>query len=275
VEQTVNMPLRGVDGKDCKWCAVCKCTLVEKRVTLRMHLTKVHGMEVIPGCPRCFHYRFRWRDVQKHCKSHHGLVLEKEVQEADECRWGLCVEDTSGRTTVPCYLDVDDDNLVEYPLPEETLSAKTKRILSCARLVVSLAVPKEETEPTPKVKSGRKKKVETPVSEAAVVVDAAVASCSGVASKKASKKSVAVGTVEEPKGKVSKAKKAKAKVSKITTPKVKSVVTVVKTPKKSGGKKSKSVSVQTPPRVSKRKRSELTSSSEAESEPRKRRISPV
>ena len=45
------MPLKPVNGRLYKWCAVCKDTLPDRHKTLRIHLNRSYAMEVLPGCP--------------------------------------------------------------------------------------------------------------------------------------------------------------------------------------------------------------------------------
>ena len=124
------MPLRGVDGRFYEWCVVCQSRLPEEHKTLRIHLSRSHVLELLPGCPSCFYYRSRWSDVKKHCQDRHRLDINVE-QGSRGCAWGLTALDTSRHR--PSYAYVKEEDICEYPLSSETLSEHQKLIRDRAR----------------------------------------------------------------------------------------------------------------------------------------------
>ena len=47
------MPLKRVNGRLYKWCAMLKDNLLEWHKTLGIHMNKSHAKELLPGCPYC------------------------------------------------------------------------------------------------------------------------------------------------------------------------------------------------------------------------------
>ena len=100
------MPLKGVNGRLYKWCAVCKDTLPD-----RIHLNRSHAMELLPGCPDCAYFRSRWADVKKHSQRHHGKDID-HLHEDLGIFWGLTRLDK--RKGKPTYSDVSQDDICVY-----------------------------------------------------------------------------------------------------------------------------------------------------------------
>ena len=119
------MPLRGADGRFYGWCVVCQGDIPKAHKTLRIHLSKAHQLELLPGCPHCFYYRSRWSDVKKHCTDQHRLDIDSQ-HGAHGCAWGLTVLDSSRHR--PSYAYVSQDDICQYPLAQETLSPQQTKI---------------------------------------------------------------------------------------------------------------------------------------------------
>ena len=124
------MPLEGANGRLFKWCAVCDEKIPKEHRTLRIHMIKKHGLELIPGCPRCQYFRGRWSDVKKHCMRTHELDVDEKLS-VGGCIWGLVKVDVE--TSKPTYASVSPEDICLYPLQGETLTSKQRRILGKPR----------------------------------------------------------------------------------------------------------------------------------------------
>ena len=124
------MPLRGVDGRFYDHCVVCGSRIPEEHKTLRIHLSREHSMELLPGCPVCFYFRSRWSDVKKHCLDKHLLDIDA-VQGSRGCSWGLTVLDSSRHR--PSYAYVLESDICDYPLASETLTKHQQEIRGRAK----------------------------------------------------------------------------------------------------------------------------------------------
>jgi hypothetical protein len=157
------MPLRGLIGRKYRWCVLCKQTLDDEKVTLRMHVCDVHGMELLPGCSLCFHYRYRWSDVKKHCKTQHNYDLESsKIPPGEGCRWGLTEMD-AGTVGKPTYAWVSEQDICPYPLENETMAHENWRVFLCAKFPARQSVREREehaetSETAVKGKRGRPRK---------------------------------------------------------------------------------------------------------------------
>ena len=56
---------------------------------LTTHLKRAHDLDLIPGCPKCPHYRLRGSDVDKHALRVHGIEEVSHKRGNDGFRWGL------------------------------------------------------------------------------------------------------------------------------------------------------------------------------------------
>lgn len=113
------MPLRGHDGRKYDWCVLCQAFLEE---TLTTHLRRVHGCDLVPGCPRCFYFRSRIADVNKHCDHMHRMPGMKGARGSQGYRWALAKFESS-------YTHVGPEELMDYPRNEERLSARDRAFL--------------------------------------------------------------------------------------------------------------------------------------------------
>jgi len=115
------MPLTGLEGRSYRWCVVCRDNHSDARQTLSAHLSRQHGVDLIPGCPKCAYYRGRWGDVKRHVEAVHQLNLDREV------RWGLVLKDTTTRR--PTYSTLRAEEVVPYPLRGEHRGQALRNLL--------------------------------------------------------------------------------------------------------------------------------------------------
>ena len=127
--QADDMALRGTEGRLYKWCVICRDEVPARHKTLRIHLNQAHEMELLSGCPRCNHYRSRWSDVKKHCKTHE--VNLDDPNPGDECTWGLTKQDFS--SAKPTYSLTTE--ICPYPLRGQRLTAEQIQIIAQAKIL--------------------------------------------------------------------------------------------------------------------------------------------
>ena len=126
------MPLKGVNGRLYTWCVVCKTVIPERHKTLRIHLNKAHGMELLPGCVSCFYYRSRWADIRKHCLRLHQLDIDSAKN--DNVLWGLARLDDSKAN--PTYATLTEGDVCQYPLKGEVYTPLQTRVIGQAQFLM-------------------------------------------------------------------------------------------------------------------------------------------
>ena len=137
-----DMALRGTEGRLYKWCAICRTDMPPRHKTLRIHLNQAHEMELLPGCPRCRHYRSRWSDVKKHCRTH-GVDID-DPSPGDECVWGLTRQDLS--SSKPTYSAATE--ICPYPLREHKFTTDQIRVLAQAKILEPTGQPGPQRAPS-------------------------------------------------------------------------------------------------------------------------------
>ena len=140
---------------------VCASVIPSKHKTLRIHLNRAHGLELLPGCPDCFYFRGRWDDVKKHCLQRHKLDINRETG-AQGCAWGVTSVDKS--RTKPTYAFVQETDVCTYPKEGETLSGLQEKFRQQGReyAEVQESPPRSRSAPQPSTSQEKRKRQEKP-----------------------------------------------------------------------------------------------------------------
>lgn len=126
------MPLTGVHGRLYVWCVVCQGDRPHEHPSLSTHLTRAHGLDLVPGCAVCFYFRGRWSDVKKHVATKHHKDVDTD---GSAVQWGLTKRDQASHK--PTYSHVGPDAICPYPLKTEALSALQTSLVSEAKSQMS------------------------------------------------------------------------------------------------------------------------------------------
>ena len=132
----------GRNGWDTLQLDVCCCANIpDAHKTLRIHLNRAHGIELLPGCPRsCFYFHSRWSDMKKHCSSHHHLDI-------DSAHSFVGLTPVNKRDGKPTYAGIGPEDLCHYPLRTETLDTLQEAVVAKATQAPQPRTSAQDTKP--------------------------------------------------------------------------------------------------------------------------------